>query len=128
MELTNPSTSLDDQLILLVRHAPLLVTLRPHVRLGPKCLAPTERAASHGASHGASPGERASGRAAGELMMGLRHRTHYTVFLPQPMIVKGTHSMKLTHFDTQTTTHSQVSAQLVAHRSRHIASGVTVPA
>ena len=122
MELTNPSTSLDDQLILLVRHAPLLVTLRPHVRLGPKCLAPTERA-SHGASHGASPGERASGRAAGELMMGLRHITHYTVFLPQPMIVKGTHSMKLTHFDTQTTTplsglSTTRSAPLAPHRIR----------
>ena len=67
------------------------------------------------ASHGASPGERASGRAESELMMGLRYITHYTVFLPQPMLVKVTHSKE---------THTTRSAPLAPQ----IASGATVPA
>lgn len=65
--------------------------------------------ASHGLAHGASPGERASGRAESELMMGLRYITHYTVFLPQPMLVKGTHSKE---------THTTRSAPLAPHRIR----------
>jgi hypothetical protein len=68
--------------------------------------------ASHGLAHGASQGERASGRAESELMIGLRYITHYTVFLPQPMIVKGTHSK-----ETHTTRSAPLAPQIAAGAS-----------
>jgi hypothetical protein len=109
MALTNPSTTSRRPANPSCATRPLSCHASSPCSAGSKVSRANRAWASHGLAHGASPGERASGRAESELMMGLRYITHYTVFLPQPMIVKGTHSQE---------THTTRSAPLAPHRIR----------